>query len=47
MHVMPDFVPASPFHKRDGDPGKANEANAASKILIFDIAEPKGLVLAQ
>ncbi len=31
----------------NGDPGKATEANAASKILIFDIAELKGVALAQ
>ncbi len=30
-----------------GDPGKAYEANAATKNLFFDIAEPKGIAPAQ
>jgi hypothetical protein len=30
-----------------GDPGKANEANAALKISIFNMAEPKSIAHAQ
>jgi len=33
--------------EKKATPGKANEANAALKILIFNIAEPKSIAHAQ